>query len=202
MGSGPQVLVYRGFGSSTGGLMSRLIVLAALGTALAGCSAIPGLPGSETKTQTISMQSTPAGAEVSFAGGTSCRTPCALAAPGNNGTYYAKFSLDGHQPMSIPVKVTTGKENWYSSEVTSIDPQTVTVKLEAVAPPKKNAPHHPKPATAKAQPPAGAKPTTVAIAPTQGTTTEAAAPAQPAQSAPPGVPPKPAQNLAPWPAAR
>ena len=177
--------------------MSRLIVLAALGTALAGCSAIPGLPGSETKTQTISMSSTPPGAEVSFAGGTSCRTPCALAAPGNNGTYYAKFTLDGHQPMSIPVKVTTAKENWYSSEVTTIDPQTVTVKLEAVAPPKKNAPHHAKPATAKAQP---AKPTTVAQAPT-GTTTVAAAPAQPAQPAPPGVPPQPTTNLAPWPGA-
>ena len=178
--------------------MSRLIVLAALGTALAGCSAIPGLPGSDSKTQNVSMSSTPPGAEVSFAGGTSCRTPCALAAPGNNGTYYAKFTLDGHQPMSIPVKVTSGKENWYSSEVTTIDPQTVTVKLEAVAPPKKNAPHHAKPATAKAQP---AKPTTVAQAPT-GTTTVAAAPAQPAQPAPPGVPPQPTTNLAPWPASQ
>ena len=175
--------------------MSRLIVLAALGTALAGCSAIPGLPGSETKTQTISMSSTPPGAEVSFTGGTSCHTPCSLALPGNNGTYYAKFTLDGHQPMSIPVKVTTGKENWYSSEVTTIDPQTVTVKLVAVAPPKKNEPHHKKPATAKAQP---AKPTTVAQAPTA----ETAAPAQPAQPAPPGVPPTPTTNLAPWPAAQ
>jgi hypothetical protein len=201
MGSRPQVLVYRGFGSLTGGLMSRLIVLAALGTALAGCSAIPGLPGSETKTQNISMQSTPPGAEVSFAGGTSCHTPCSLATPGNNGTYYAKFTLDGYQPTSIPVKVSTGKENWYSSEVTNIDPQTVTVKLEAVAAPKKNAPHHKKPATAQAKPPAGAKPTTVAAAPAQGTTI-AAAPAQPAQPAPPGVPPQPTQNLAPWPASR
>jgi PEGA domain len=179
--------------------MSRLIVLAALGTALAGCSAIPGLPGSETKPQNISMQSTPPGAEVSFAGGTSCHTPCSLATPGNNGTYYAKFSLDGYQPTSIPVKVSTGKENWYSSEVTNIDPQTVTVKLEALASPKKNAPHHKKPATAQAKP-AGAKPTTVAAAPIQGTTTVAAAPAQPAQPAPPGVPPTPSQNLAPWPA--
>jgi hypothetical protein len=195
-GVGLQVLMYRGFSSSTGGLMSRFIVLAALGTALAGCSAIPGLPGSETKTQNISMQSTPPGAEVSFAGGTSCHTPCSLAAPGNNGTYYAKFALDGHQPMSIPVKVTTGKENWYSSEVTTMDPQTVTVKLEPVAPPKKNAPHHKQPATAKAQP--AGKPTTVASAPG---TKVAAAPDQAAQSAPPGVPPQPTQNLAPWPAA-
>ena len=175
--------------------MSRLIVLAALGTALAGCSAIPGLPGSDSKTQNVSMSSTPPGAEVSFAGGTSCHTPCSLAAPGNNGTYYAKFSLDGHQPMSIPVKVTTAKENWYSSEVTTIDPQTVTVKLEAVASPKKSEQHHKKPVTAKAQP---AKPTTVAQAPTA----ETAAPAQPAQPAPPGVPPTPTTNLAPWPAAQ
>ena len=147
--------------------MSRFIVLAALGTALAGCSAIPGLPGSDTKTQNISMQSTPPGAEVSFAGGTSCHTPCSLATPGNNGTYYAKFALDGHQPMSIPVKVTTGKENWYSSEVITMDPQSVTAKLEPITPPKKNAPHHKQPATAKAQP--AGKPTTVASAPATGT---------------------------------
>jgi hypothetical protein len=144
------------------------------------------------------MQSTPPGAEVSFAGGTSCHTPCSLAAPGTNGTYYAKFTLDGHQPMSIPVKVTTGKEHWYSTEVTTIDPPAVTAKLEAVAPPKKNAPHHKKPATAKAQPPAGSKPTTVASAPAQERTA-AVAPAAPAQPAAPGVPPTPTQNLAPWP---
>ena len=180
--------------------MSRLIVLAALGTALAGCSAIPGLPGSDSKTQIVSMSSTPPGAEVSFANGTSCHTPCSLAAPGTNGTYYARFTLNGYQQASIPVKVTTGKENWYSSEVTTIDPQTVTVKLEAVASPKKNAPHHAKPATAKAQP--AGKPTTVAQAPTAGTTTVAAAPAQPAQPAPPGVPPQPTTNLAPWPASQ
>src|SRR5262245_16500531 len=185
-----------GFRSLMGGLMSRFIILAALAAALAGCSAIQG--GSETKTQNIALESTPSGAEVSFAGGTSCHTPCALATPGTNGTYYARFTLNGYQPASIPVKVTTGKENWYSSEVTTIDPQTVSLKLEAVAPPKKNAPHHKKPATAKAQP--SGKPTTVASAPVAGTTTVAAAPAQPAQPAPPGVPPQPTQNLAAWPA--
>ena len=110
----------------------------------------------------------------------------------------AKFSLDGYQPTSIPVKVTTGKENWYSTEVTNIDPQTVSVKLEALASPKKNAPHHKKPATAQAKP--AGKPTTVASAPVAGTTTVAQAPTQPAQPAPPGVPPTPSQNLAPWPA--
>ena len=101
--------------------------------------------------------------------------------------------------MSIPVKVSTGKENWYSSEVTTMDPQSVTAKLEPIAPPKKNAPHHKQPATAKAQP--AGKPTTVASAPAAGTKV-AAAPDQPAQPAPPGVPPTPSQNLAPWPAAR
>jgi hypothetical protein len=176
--------------------MSRLIALAALGTALAGCSAIPGLPGSETKTQNIAMESTPSGAEVSFAGGTSCHTPCSLAVPGTNGIYSARFTLNGYQPTSIPVKVTTGKENWYSSEVTTIEPPRVTAKLEAAAPAKKNKPHHKKPATAKAQPASG-KPTTVASAPVQGTTV-AAAPAAPAQPAPPpGVPPQPTQNR--WP---
>ena len=125
--------------------MSRFIVFAALGAVLGGCSAIPGLPGTETKTANIAMVSTPSGAEVSFTNGTSCHTPCSLAAPGTSGTYYARFTLNGYQQASIPVKVTTGKENWYSSEVTTIDPPTVTAKLETVAPPKKNTPHHKTP---------------------------------------------------------
>lgn len=158
--------------------MSRFIILAALAAALAGCSA---LPGSETKTQTqnIELESTPSGAEVSFAGGTSCHTPCALAAPGTNGTYYARFALNGYKPASIPVKVTTGKENWYSGEVTSIDPPRVTAKLEAVAPPKKKTRHHKKLATAKAQPPASTKPTTVVSAPELETTVSARFPSAP-----------------------
>jgi hypothetical protein len=179
--------------------MSRFVVLAALATALAGCSAIPGLPGSETKTQTIAMESTPSGAEVSFAGGTSCHTPCALAAPGTNGTYYARFTLNDYRPASIPVKVTTGKENWYSSKVTTIDPPRVVAKLEAVAPPKTNTPHHKKPATAKAQPPASGKPTTVASAPEAGTAVAAGPAALPQPAPPPGVPAQPTQNPAPWP---
>jgi len=161
--------------------MSRFIILAVAAAALAGCSAIPGLPGSETKTQTqnIALESTPSGAEVSFAGGTSCHTPCALAAPGTNGTYYARFALNGYQPASIPVKVTTGKESWYSGEVSSIDPPRVTAKLEAVAPPKKNTRHHKKPATAKAQPPASGTPTTVVSAPDAETTVAARFPSAP-----------------------
>src|SRR5262245_42687515 len=186
-----------GFRSLMGGLMSRFIILAALAAALAGCSAIPGLPESETKTQNIALESTPSGAEVSFAGGTSCHTPCALAAPGTNGTYYARFTLNGYQPASIPVKVTTGKENWYSSEVTNIDPPRVTAKLEAVAPPKKNTRHHKKPATAKAQPPASGKRTTVASAPEAGTTVAAAPAALPQPAPPSGDPAQPTQTPAP-----
>jgi len=162
--------------------MSRFIILAVLAAALAGCSAISGLSGSETKTQTqnVALESTPSGAEVSFADGTSCHTPCALAVPGTNGTYYARFALNGYQPASIPVKVTTNKENWYSGEVTSIDPPRVTAKLEAVAPlKKKNTRHHKKPATAKAQPPASEKPTTVVSAPETETTVAARFPSAP-----------------------
>ena len=142
------------------------------------------------------MQSTPPGAEVSFAGGTSCHTPCSLAAPGNNGTYYAKFTLDGYQPTSIPVKVTTGKENWYSSEVTNIDPQTVTAKLERCRGAEEKHPASQAAGDRQGKAAAG-QADTVASAP-GARTTVAAAPSQPAQPAPPGVPPKPSQNLAPW----
>jgi PEGA domain-containing protein len=171
--------------------MSRTIALLMCAAALAACSALPGLPGSESKAPNIALESTPPGADVSFAGGTSCRTPCQLPAPGNNGTYHARFTLAGHQPTSVAVKVATGKEHWYSGETTTVEPTQVVAKLEPIPPPAKKKPtiRKPKPAAQAAPKPAAPAPAAAAPAPAAAPSGQVAAP-----SASPAPPPP-----APWP---
>ena len=142
---------------------SRALALLICGATLSACSSLPGVMGSQPSLPTVALDSTPPGAEASFSGGGSCKTPCSLRTPGNNGTYYVNFVLDGHVRQSIPVRVSTGKENWYSSETTTIEPSTVTARLEALAPsapPKKK---KKRPTTQAAQKPATA--TTAASSP-------------------------------------
>ncbi len=139
--------------------MGRALALLMCAAALSACSSIPGLPGSQVSVPTISLDSTPPGADVSFSGGGSCKTPCSLAAPGSNGTYYVNFVLNGYTRQSIPVRVSTSKENWYSSETTAVEPSSVMARLEPVAPP----PPPPKkkkkrPTTQTAQKPATPRP--------------------------------------------
>ena len=85
----------------------------------------------------MAVESAPSGAQASFSGGVVCQTPCSLPAPGANGTYYVSVSLDGYERRSIPVRVSTGREHWYSDETTSVDPNPVLARLEPLAPPKK-----------------------------------------------------------------
>jgi hypothetical protein len=170
--------------------MSRAIALLLSAAALAACSALPGLPGSESKIPNIALESTPPGADVSFAGGSSCRTPCQLPAPGNNGTYHARFTLAGHQPTSVPVKVATGKEHWYSGETTTVDPTPVVAKLEAIPPPAKKKPtiRKPKPAAQAAPKPAASAPAAAAPAPSGQAAAPSGNPAAPPAAPWPGTP--------------
>jgi len=179
--------------------MSRTIALALGAAALAGCSALPGLPGSEKAVPQIALESAPPGAEVSFAGGGSCRTPCQLPAPGNNGTYHARFALAGHQPTSVAVKVATGKEHWYSGETTTVEPTPVVAKLEPIPPPAKKKPtiRKPKPAAAAAPKPAAPAPAAAAPGAAPAPSGQAAAP-----SGNPAAPPPAAWPGAPAPGAR
>ena len=108
--------------------MGRALALLLCGAALSACSSLPGLSGSQASAPTISLDSIPPGADVSFSGGGSCKTPCSLAAPGSNGTYYVNFILNGYTRQSIPVRVSTGKENWYSSETTTVEPSSVMAR--------------------------------------------------------------------------
>ncbi len=165
--------------------MGRALALLMCGATLSACSSIPGVPGSQASVPTVSFDSAPPGADVSFSGGGSCKTPCSLAAPGNNGTYYVNFVLNGYTRQSIPVRVSTGKENWYSSETTTVEPSSVMARLEPVAPPPPPPKKKKRPTTQTAQKPA----------------TPAAAASGPRPADPPAPAPPPWPGAAP-PAAR
>jgi hypothetical protein len=149
--------------------MARLLAFFALGTALAGCSgySIPSMDMSMFKsspaTVTVRTESNPSGAEARSAGGTSCRTPCVLALPAN-GVSNVTFSLQGYQPQTVAVNVTSVRESLDlpdtgMAEQIRIDPNPVFAALEPTPPPappvRKRAPAKPKPqpAAAAAPPP-------------------------------------------------
>lgn len=138
-------------------LMTRLLALLTLGTALAGCSSwsVPNLDmsmfsGSTATTVTVRAESNPPGAEARSEGGTACRTPCILALPGS-GVSNVTFSLEGYQPQMVPVSITTARESGGMTETgvveqIRIDPNPVFAQLE-VAPPA------PSPARRRSAPP-------------------------------------------------
>jgi PEGA domain len=105
----------------------KTFVLIACGVLVSACSNIPGLGGDPAK---VSLESMPPGANASLSSGGSCRTPCTLPAPDKAGDYNVTFGLAGHTTQTIPIKVTTKKENWYSSEIATVEPNPVTATMQ------------------------------------------------------------------------
>jgi len=149
--------------------MARLLAFLALSTALAGCSgySLPSMDmsifSSSPQTIAVRTESNPSGAEARSQGGTSCRTPCVLALPAN-GVSNVTFSLQGYQPLTVAVNVSTVREaadmpEAGMSEQIRIEPNPVFASLEIAPPPapaRKRAPAKPKPkpaTTATAPPP-------------------------------------------------
>jgi hypothetical protein len=107
--------------------MKRALVLALCGVAVSACSNIPGLGGDPAK---VSIESNPPGANASLSSGGSCRTPCSLPAPDKSGEYQVTYGLTGYSPHTVTFKVTASKENWYSSEKITVEPNPVTTTLQ------------------------------------------------------------------------
>ena len=107
-----------------------MIAFVLFSAALAACSALPGL-GSSDKSK-LEFESTAPGANVFLSpGNASCKTPCSVPAPEKSGSYNAMFILAGYIQQTVPVRVTSAKEHWYSSEVVEISPNPVTVTLKS-----------------------------------------------------------------------
>jgi hypothetical protein len=120
-------LVWDGGEQDWGNFVRNTLALILCGSALAACSNIPGLGGDQAK---VSLESTPTGASASMSSGGTCKTPCTLQPPDKAGDYSVTFGLTGYNSVTVPFKVTIKKENWYSSESPTIEPNPVTATLQ------------------------------------------------------------------------
>jgi len=177
--------------------MRRVVVLAAAGFSLAGCSSF-SLPSMDFFTPappvvTLQLDSKPQGATATTSAGASCQTPCALqvaATPGLNVTY----TLDRFLPQTVTLQ--TGQHQGQPNPdgtapiVTDFDQNPVFVELQPAIPPKKVRRPPPKKRVARPKPPppaAAADP-----APTASSPPISSPSASP--SASPFPPPPPAQR--------
>lgn len=169
--------------------MYRVIAVIGAGLALAACSSFntnfdwlkSGSFRMEPVLETVRFESEPPGADVKTSTGQSCRTPCALALPGDK-PLNVTFTLNGFQvdtesvePLSMGDGTTQLRPNPVVAELTPLPP-----------PPKKKVIRKRKPVAKRPAKPAAAKPA-------------ARKPAAPAASAPPPMAPQPAQAPSPWP---
>ena len=168
--------------------MSRVVVIAACGLALAGCASggsADWFPKYEPAKVNVQFQSDPPGAEAKTSSGEACQTPCAIAmAPDKD--FSVTFLLTGYEPQTVQVAKDT------NTLEASLHPNPVAVELAKAAPPSKRQPRKPAATTASAAKPA-ARPAAARPAARPAATAPAAAPA--------AAPPPPAAGD-PWPAAR
>jgi len=86
--------------------MSRVIAVTACGLMLAGCSAaMPSLDflKSAPQSETLAIESEPAGAEAKTSLGQSCRTPCQIAVqPGSE--FSVTLALSGYDAQTVSVR--------------------------------------------------------------------------------------------------
>jgi hypothetical protein len=116
---------------------------------------------------TMQFESEPAGAEARTSIGQSCRTPCSLAVTANEFT--VTFTLPGHQPQTVPVRVVVAAEqdaNSTDPDATAprLVPNPVFVQLQstAAAPPVA---HRKPPPPKKPKPKPAPRPAPTAMAP-------------------------------------
>ena len=99
--------------------MSQAIAATVFGLALDGCSAVnSNLPNLNVpnidlfdppSTATLTIESTPPGAEARPSSGGLCRTPCALPVPLNEG-FTVTYTLEGYLPQTVSVRSITLKK--------------------------------------------------------------------------------------------
>jgi hypothetical protein len=160
--------------------MYRVISVLGCSLALAACSSSSDWLSLDSLkpapvTDTITFESSPAGAQAKVSTGQACNTPCSLTLPAN-ASFSVTFTLAGYQPETEQVELVSMGDG-----TNKLQPNPVTVELTAAppAPAKKPAPKKRAPAKkpAAAAKPAPAQP--MAAAPAQGSTTAAPAAASP-----------------------
>jgi hypothetical protein len=172
--------------------MRRVIVIAAAGLSLAGCSSFSwDAFKSAPPVVQVQLTSTPPGADARTSIGPGCKTPCSVNFTAPEGSdFTVTYMMDKFQSATVPAHVIRTPGDFASSGSARVDPNPVFAELKPMGPPPKppRKPHRPR----KPKPPKGA----AAAPPAAGafpdpTQAPAAAPARAA--APPPPPPPPAR---------
>ncbi len=135
--------------------MRRVIVIAAAGFSLAGCSSF-SMDAFKSTPPTVQVQldSTPQGADARTSLGQGCKTPCSVAVTAPDAGFSVTYTMDKFQPATVPVQVIHDPGDFTTPAKTNIDPNPVVAELQAGGPPpkpaKKARPKKPKPAAAAA----------------------------------------------------
>jgi hypothetical protein len=146
--------------------MRRVIVIAAAGASLAGCSSF-SLDAFKPAPPTVQVQldSVPPGADAVTSVGPSCKTPCSVAVQTPAAGFSVTYTLNKFQPMTIPVQVVNIPGDVTTPGSTTADPNPVVAELQPAGPPPKAAarkkvlkPTKPKTAKGTAAAPAGGSP--------------------------------------------
>src|ERR1700756_4546569 len=139
-------------------MMRRVIVFAAAGFGLAGCSSF-SMDALKPTPPTVQVQldSTPPGADAKTSLGPGCKTPCTVALAAPDSGFSVTYTMDKFQPATIPVQVVHVPGDFSTPASTNIDPNPVVAELQPSEPPK--------PARQKARRPKKPSPPKTAAAP-------------------------------------
>ena len=86
--------------------MRRVIVIAAAGVSLAGCSSFSWDAFKSTPpTVQIQLESTPPGADARTSLGPGCKTPCSVTSRARGSDFTVTYTLNKFQPVTVPVQV-------------------------------------------------------------------------------------------------
>jgi hypothetical protein len=120
--------------------MRRVIVIAAAGFSLAGCSSFSMGDYFKSTPPTVQVQldSTPQGADARTSLGPGCKTPCSVSVPApENGNFTVTYSLNKFQPATVPVTVVHNPGDFASAGTVNVDPNPVVAQLQPAGPPPK-----------------------------------------------------------------
>jgi hypothetical protein len=143
---------------SDGLMMRRVIVIAAAGFSLAGCSSFSMDAFKPTPPMVqVQLDSTPEGADAKTSLGPGCKTPCTVSVAAPDAGFTVSYSMNKFLPATVPVTVVHNPADFSSPASTNIDPNPVVAELQPEAPPPKPArkvmrPKKPKPPKAAAVP--------------------------------------------------
>jgi hypothetical protein len=145
-----------------GWIMRRVIVIAAAGLSLAGCSSLSWDVFKSTPPPVqLQLESNPPGADARTSLGPGCKTPCSVTVPMPEGSEFTvSYVMEKFQPATIPARVIRIPGDWTSSGSARIDPNPIFAELQRMGPPpkpprKKHGPRKPR-APRGAAPPAAA----------------------------------------------